>query len=376
MSPTRIVFLVRSLEAGGAEYQLSLLAEHLDPEKFQVSVVCFYPTGNYIERLEQRGIRVYSLDKKGRWEVFRFFFRLVACMRRLNPEVIHSFMGPPNILAVLLRPFLPKLKIVWGVRNSAMSFADYDFTWRMTFRAERFLFRWTNSLVVNSDSGKAFLAETGFNLKKISSVANGIDTEKFQFNPSNREERRRQMGIDENTKLIALVARFDSKKDHKCFLQAAAQLSERRSDVRFLCTGTQGRIAINSLKEFSASLGLGEKVIWSGHEKNVSALLSAVDVLTSSSAYGEGFPNIVAEAMAVGVATVVTDVGDSARIVGDLGQVVPPKNPAALAEAWDAALQKPDTEALVMRENRRARIVDKFSIEKMVKNTEKIYQAL
>jgi glycosyltransferase involved in cell wall biosynthesis len=98
------------------------------------------------------------------------------------------------------------------------------------------------------------------------------------------------------------------------------------------------------------------------------AVYGALDVATLTSSFGEGFPNVVAEAMACGLPCVVTNVGDAALILGDLGWVVPPRSPSALAKAWSAALaqeRRPE-----IRRRRRRRIEENYSLERMIDETE------
>ena len=116
MSVTRkvsIVMLTRSLEAGGAEVQLVSLAMGLPRDRFAVTVLCFYEIGTLLEPLREAGIRVIALKKRSRWDIFGFFIRLGGELRRLRPDVLQAYLGPPNILAALVKPFLPGTRIVW-----------------------------------------------------------------------------------------------------------------------------------------------------------------------------------------------------------------------------------------------------------------------
>jgi glycosyltransferase involved in cell wall biosynthesis len=119
---------------------------------------------------------------------------------------------------------------------------------------------------------------------------------------------------------------------------------------------------------------VADRIIWAGFRRDLPAVYSALDVATLSSAYGEGFPNAVAEAMACGVPCVATDVGDTARILSDLGHVVPPKNPEALAGGWLEALGLEDNRRLQSR--RRRRIEDEYGLDRMIVRTEQALAAL
>jgi glycosyltransferase involved in cell wall biosynthesis len=161
-------------------------------------------------------------------------------------------------------------------------------------------------------------------------------------------------------------------KDHPTFLAAAHALAAKRGDVRFVCIGDGPPRYRESLKRRAAELGLTDRLIWAGHRSDMPAVYGAFDVLVSSSAFGEGFPNVVAEAMACGTPCVVTDVGDSAEVVGDLGRVVPPGDAPTLAEAVGAVLDGPPADP----DRLHARVEREFSVTALVERTERALQAL
>jgi glycosyltransferase involved in cell wall biosynthesis len=172
--------------------------------------------------------------------------------------------------------------------------------------------------------------------------------------------------------VIGMVGRLDPMKDHSNFLRAAALLSRDRIDLRFVCVGGGPRDYSDRLERLGIELGLEKRLIWEGTRSDISEVYNAFDLATSSSS-GEGFPNVVAEAMACGIPCVVTDVGDSAAIVGMLGIVVPPADPERLARAWDMALRQIEpTTALQTRQ----RIIDEFSLVSLVSRSEQVLQQL
>jgi len=118
------------------------------------------------------------------------------------------------------------------------------------------------------------------------------------------------------------------------------------------------------------SLGLTNQLIWAGARDNMPAVYSALDIASSSSSYGEGFSNAIAEAMACGVPCVVTDVGDSALIVGDTGGVVAPGDHNALAAAIQHLVDLPAKERCALGEACRARVVSEFGIDRLIQRTE------
>jgi glycosyltransferase involved in cell wall biosynthesis len=161
-------------------------------------------------------------------------------------------------------------------------------------------------------------------------------------------------------------------KDHPNFLNAAALLAKKRKETRFVCVGGGPDDYQASLHRLARSLGLEERLLWVGIREDMPAVHNALDVAVSSSSYGEGSSNVIGEAMACGVPCVVTNVGDSAWVVGDTGMVVPPKNPVALMNAIDRSLDEP----LCSPAQIRRRIVERLSVETLVVDTERTLLAL
>ncbi len=369
-----VVFLTRSLEAGGAEVQLVSLATALPRDQFAVTVLCFYEIGPLLDTLREAGIPVVSLQKSGRWDIPRFFARLVKELRVLRPDVVHTFLGPPNILATLSKFFLPSMRVVWGVRASNMDLSQYDFTWRLGFAFERLLSSRADLIVANSSAGRDHVRQNGFADSRLTVVPNGIDTENFDVAPQYRDEIRREWGVADDECLIGIAARLDPMKDHENFLQAAALLAGDTPRVRFVCIGGDGLADRDTLRRLANKLGIGDQVIWAGYRKDMAAVLSALDIHTSASAYGEGFSNAVAESMAAGVPNVVTDVGDSAFIVGTTGDVVPARDPIRLADAWRALLSLDDSQRRPRSAACKARIAGNFSRARMVERMAQLYR--
>jgi glycosyltransferase involved in cell wall biosynthesis len=157
-------------------------------------------------------------------------------------------------------------------------------------------------------------------------------------------------------------------KDYGNFAAAARMLAEERQDVRFVCAGDWLEPYRSAALRALDAAGLGDRLRHFGFVRDMPAFYNALDVSTSSSVFGEGVPNGVAEAMACGVPCAVTDVGDSRRLVGDTGIVVPPRDPRALADAWRALLDRRSPElSLACRQ----RIAQEYSVEALVDRTER-----
>ncbi len=178
--PLKILFFIRSLNAGGAEYQLVVTAKSLINQGHKVTVLTFYSGGFYADELTGTKIQLISLRKKGRWDLLAFFLRLFRVLRRQSPDVIYSFLGTANILSVLIRPFIPVTRIVWGVRASNMDLEKYDRLSRWSYWIECRLSRFADIIIANSQAGLAYAVANGFPEKNIMVIPNGIDTERFR----------------------------------------------------------------------------------------------------------------------------------------------------------------------------------------------------
>lgn len=364
-TPMRILFLIRDLDIGGAQRQLSELAAGLHQRGWAVTVATFYAGGRLEPPLREAGVTIRSLGKTGRWDLFRFIGRLVSLVRRERPQIAHGYLDVPNILLALLRPFFPHTRIVWGVRASNMDVGQYDWMAAVESRLSARVSRLADLIICNSDAGRDYHAHRGYPNQKMVVIPNGVDVQRFRPDPDARSAVRQEWGVSALEPLVGLVARLDPMKDHPSFLKAAARVHAERRDVRFVCVGDGAPQYREALREQARDLGLGEALIWAGARNDVQRVYNGLDLAVSSSAFGEGFPNAVGEAMASGVPCVVTAVGDSARVVGSLGWVCEPSDSDALALSILHALrQLPADSAALSR-----RIRAEFSTASLVERT-------
>jgi glycosyltransferase involved in cell wall biosynthesis len=353
----RILLLCHSLGVGGTERQLVTLAKGLQERGRTVAVAVLYANGALEHEVRERGIPVMDLRKAGRGDTLGFFIRAVRTVRAFKPTVVYGFLNTPNILAAMLKPFVPGTRVVWGVRSSHVDLARYDWLSRLATWAERLACSFADLIICNSRAGLEHAAARGFPRARMISIPNGIDVERFAPDAAGRIRVRNEWRIADGEILIGHVGRLDPMKDHHSFLRAAALLSRDRADVRFACVGDGPDAFKAQLQRLAEELGLLKILIWPGVRTDMAAVFNAMDMAVSSS-YGEGFSNIIAEAMACGVPCVVTDVGDSALIVESQGVVVAPRVPEALYQGMRRML---DQLAAQSREAVRAAILDRYT---------------
>ncbi|MBI3185465.1 MAG: glycosyltransferase [Myxococcales bacterium] len=364
--PLKILFLIPKLDYGGAERQLVYLATGLHRRGHRICVATFYSGGALEPELRAAGVRVRSAEKRGRRDVTGFLLRLARLVRDEQPEILHGYTAEPNALAALLKPIVPGVRVVMGIRNSRLEFQEFHWLLRLAHGLERSLSPRADCIIVNSNSGLKDARVRGYPTDRMLVVANGIDAARFRPDPDARRRRRAQWEIGDHEVLVGHAARLDPMKDHSTFLRAAAASAKRRPELRFVCVGTGTEPSGQQLVELSLHLGLEQRLRWVGAVQDMPSAYCACDALVSSSAFGEGFPNVVAEAMACAVPCVVTDVGDSAFVVGGTGLVVRPADAQALAFGLEQVLSRKQD----LGPAARARIIEHFSVDQLVEKSE------
>ena len=367
----KILFLSRQLNIGGAERQLVTLANELAARGHEIVIGSYYPGGALAQMLDPKRVRVISYEKKSRWDLFTLFFKTLKIVRDEQPTILHGWMHTQNVVATAARIINPKLTMVWAVRASNLE-THLDWAEKVTIWLQARLSRFATRITVNSMAGLEYAVEGGLPREKMIFVPNGIDTNAFYPNEEERRRVRAEWNMGDDVKIVGNISRFDPIKNHKMFLKAAATVASERPDVRFVCVGHGKESYLQELKQLSRTLGLENKVHWIQAHSDVRAIYNAIDVFCSSS-LTEGFPNVIGEAMACGRHCVVTNVGDSALVVGDTGIVVPPDNAKALSAGLLDRLKAPETLNLRARQ----RILENFTVAHLGDKSECVlYQAL
>jgi glycosyltransferase involved in cell wall biosynthesis len=372
--PMRIVLFLRSLLYGGTERQVVTMATELQRRGHDVLVLTLYGGEAYAADLTAAGVPHHNLEKRGRYDILQAHLRMIRQIRNWRPDVVYSFLPAQNVTIAALSWLLPGVKTVFGVRAADLDSSKYDWLARFSYRAEALAARTADLVVANSQAGLRWCSQRGFPVDRLSVIPNGIDTAKFQFDAQARARIRTQLRLQENQALVANIARLDVMKDHPTFLCAAAQLMHDNPSLIFACIGNGPAAYADHLRQMAVQLGLGSRLLWLPAQESVQQTISAADICVLSSAFGEGFPNVVAEAMACKVPVVATDTGDCRIIMDGLLPVVAPGDGAAMAWAMrDVAARLSDS---AWRDALRARIEERYSNAALGRATENVLQSL
>lgn len=360
----KILFIARQLNIGGAERQLVTLANELAARGHEIVIASYYPGGALSKKLDTSRVRLISLDKRSRWDVFSFCFNVVRVVRREKPAVVHGWMYTQNVIATIGKIFHPQVKLFWCIRSSNLSDV-LDWLENATVWFQNRLAPLADCIVVNSQAGLEYAVADGIPREKLRFIPNGIDTDLFYPDQAERQRVRAEWGVTDSEKVVGNVSRFDPIKNHPFFLRAAAKVAAEYPNVRFVCIGHGKAAYLESLQAQASALGIADKVMWVQARPDIRAMYNALDVLCSTS-LSEGFPNVIGEAMACGRRCVVTDVGDSKLVVDDTGAAVPSNDVEALAAALRRELEAPEALNLAARQH----ILDKFTVAHLAERTE------
>jgi glycosyltransferase involved in cell wall biosynthesis len=284
--------------------------------------------------------------------------------------LLYSALDASNVVAWLASCGGRKPTLVWGIRGSH----EQQLNWRrrLPHALSRRLSPTVDLLISNSQAGLNDHRAEGFRARDAVVIPNGIDVDAFRPDaaPSAGARLRAEWGVPPGVPLVGVVGRLAPMKDHPTFLRAAAALARTNPGLRFACVGDGPADYCAALERGAAGLGLAGSVVWAGNRTDMPAVYNALDLACCCSRDGEGFANVVAEAMACAVPCVATGVGDAARIVGPTGRVVPPADPVALAEGIGALLALDPAARARLGKEARARIVDRYSVETLAAQTE------
>ncbi len=357
----KIVFLCRSLSIGGAERQLIMLARGLVARGYAVTILTFYACADgYIAN----DLNVIHLKKKSRWHVWSFVTHVLSMIKAEKPDVVYSFLCIPNILICLFKglSLLKNVRVVIGFRGSFMKWSDYDMVSLITAKIEACLSRFADVVIANSMAGMTELKRRGFKVRHAYVIQNGVDTDAFVPDTDAGRQWRIRYGLPEGKPIVAIVARLDPMKDHETFLLAARELQDRYPNVCFAVVGAGDLSYTKHLQELSTAIGIDDErlfFITCGHALNYNGFT----VVCLTSAYGEGFSNVLCEALSCGIPCIATDVGDARVIVPDAHDIVAPKDYHALAKRVGTYL---DDAKIIDRMYLRQHIVQNFSVNQMV----------
>ena len=361
----KILYLITGLGVGGAERQVLDLADRLHEQGHTVKIC--YLTGPVLLRPKHQEIELVGLQLEKNVSGFiKGALKLRKVIKTFDPNVVHAHMVHANLFSRLVRLTCPVKKLINTAHNTNEGGKIRMLAYRLTHSLADIT---TN---VTSEAVKIFEEKKAVPLGGIIAVSNGIDTNVFKADKESRNNIRKSQGVSAHEKVILSVGRLVEAKDYENLINAFYLFSRQRTDIKLwiIGEGTERQ----RLVELVERLELSKKIVFLGIRSDVASFYNAADLYVLSSAW-EGFGLVVAEAMASEKVVVATDCGGVNEVVGECGYLVPPKNAQALMNAMDKALQLTADEAELLGRSARQRVVENYSIEKIVEIWKGIYSS-
>lgn len=359
LSPAGVFLMINSLETGGSERQFAELARALDPAAFQVHLGCLQKRGTF---LDSRGMHHFGLGGSlYRWKSMKSRYRVAKFMRASGVAVAHAFDFYTNLMLIPAAR-LAGIPVVIGSQRQLG-----DLLTPNQRRMQTAIFRWSDCVVANSRAVLEALVREGVPERKVAVIPNGLPDSAFA-------DARPALPKTADRLRVGMIARMNSRtKNHRIFLEAAARLLARFSNLEFVVAG-DGPLR-PELEALARQLGIPDQVRFLGDCRDIPALLASLDLSVLPSA-SESLSNVILESMAAGVPVVATRVGGNPELVSpNTGLLVDPNDAAALAAAIEHLLA---ASALRAQMGRDARLFARatFTTEQMRARHEELYRDL
>jgi glycosyltransferase involved in cell wall biosynthesis len=372
----QVLHIITDFNDGGAQAVLYrfIMADNQNTHH----VISLMNIGWYGERVVKLGVPVHTLDMPKSRLTRHGLTKLFRLIREIDADVIQTWMYHSDLLGSVAARLAGKRAIVWGIHNSDLDPAQTAFTTRAIVRVCAAISGFIPRKIIScSEEGVRVHTALGYQPQKIVAIPNGYDVSEFAPNLAARQELRQQWQIPDGTTLFGMVARWNPQKDHANLIAALAHLKTKtQSSWHCVLVGSKLDADNDILVELLDRFQVKDRVTLLGIRSDIPAVMNALDLHVLSSAYGEAFPNVVAEAMACTRPCIVTNVGDAGSIVGDTGWVVPSSDAASLGEAMAGAIDlMSDLPIWQQRQAQcRQRIEDNFSVQTMVARYNEVWE--
>ena len=370
---TRVIHVITGLGTGGAELALLRLVRHPHPAIEHMLVIALSPRGAQADRFRACGIPVLELDFRG--SPLRSFLRLVRTLRQLRPEVVQTWLYHADLIGGLAARWAGCKTVIWGIRTTHLVPSGARATRVVRWICARLSSTVPRVIMCAAEASRQVHVALGYDPSRMVVIPNGYDFSLLRADPGARDRLRTAWGLAPDEVLVGIVGRFNTAKDHETFVKAAGKVAEIDTSARFTLIGRDLDAANRVLVSWIRSTGHASQFILLGERTDVPDCLSAMDGFCLSSRT-EGFPNVVAEAMALGLPCVVTDVGDAAFLLGGHGWVVPKENPGALAAALTALVRTDAEDRRRLGSAAQARVEGEFTVARMADRLADLYLRL
>ncbi|MGH7384366.1 MAG: glycosyltransferase [Candidatus Rokuibacteriota bacterium] len=368
MKPVHVVHVLDSLQVGGTENGAANLIRALERDDLRHTVVAMTTSGPVADRLP-RSVAVHCLGKRPGWDL-RAVARLVALLRRLRPDAVHSRNWGAFDAVPAAR--LARVPVVIHGEHGREASDPAGLNPRRNRLRRAFAPLIDRYVTVSLDLGRWLAEVVRIPAARIVTIHNGVDLRRFSSDVSERGSE--ALGLPDGEVVVGTVGRLDPVKDQIGLIEAFARLNPGAVPATLVIVGDGP--CRSALEARAASLGIADRVRLLGTRSDVAALLGSFDLFVLPS-LAEGISNTILEAMATGLPVVATRVGGNPELVehGVTGSLVSVGDRDELATTLAAYLSDPHLRLLQGKAGR-GRASEHFALERMAARYLELYAAL
>jgi glycosyltransferase involved in cell wall biosynthesis len=372
-----ITHIIIGLNVGGAELMLARLIEtqRVCTGGGGHRVVSLTTVGEIGHRLRAQGVEVTALGMVSVLRVPITFWRLFWLLRFQRPDIVQTWMYHADLLGGLAARLAGIRAVVWGIRTTDITVGGSRVTRVVRWLCARFSRRVPRRIICAANASLRVHAALGYDAARMTVIPNGVVLERMVAAPDAVAALRAEHGLGPEARVVGMVGRFNAVKGQQDFIAAAGQIARGCPQARFLMVGLGCDADNGQLAAWIAQSGVAERFVLLGKRADVPVCLKAMDVFVMPSRT-EGFPNVLAEAMAMARPCVVTDVGDARVVLGGCGSIVPPQSPAALADAVLAMLAADQGTRDAQGKAARQRVESEYTMARSAQSFESLYNDL
>lgn len=369
----KVLHIIIGLDVGGAELMLKRLVES-DPSNhaYRHAVVSLTDLGSLGEQIQSNGVEVYTLGMRTVFDIPLVLWRLICLIRATKPDIVQTWMYHSDLLGGLAARLVGSCSVIWNIRSTAIPQGTLSITFWLVRLCAICSYFIPDRIICCANTAKIAHVKLRYAAHKMTVIPNGYDFFAFKLNPNLRKKVRLELGFNDADIVIGAIGRFDPLKDFHNFVTAASYTAAERGDVRFLMVGRGNEWSNHMLRGWIKEVGLEKSFYLIGQQANIACLLSAMDIFCLSSA-SEAFPNVLVEAMAIGLPCVVTQAGDAASILDDDDFVVPVKDSVSLAGALLRMCDLNSIYRSTLGEKNAKKVREKYGIKKIWQKYKELY---